>query len=96
MQDNVRRGMELLDTTRPGWRDKIDLTILDMNDTQCCIIGQLADDYYKSYEAILEPVLNEYRNLEEAAVAYGFQLDYFTDSPNYKELTEAWREALGT
>jgi hypothetical protein len=94
MDDNIKRGMELLDSTRPGWRNKIDLTLLDMNDSDFCIIGQLTGNYYDHYQDILGPVLHEYESVDQAAAAYGFQLDWI--GRNYIELTEDWREALGT
>lgn len=38
----VERGIQLLDSARPGWDEKIDVTRLDISSGTMCICGQLA------------------------------------------------------
>ena len=41
----VAKGMQFLDTVKPGWRGQIDLERLDMLHTRLCICGQLYGRY---------------------------------------------------
>lgn len=74
-KEAVDRGIKFLDYFHPGWKEKIDVDKLDMDDNECCILGQLYGDYC---ENPLE--FNQCYN-------YGFTGSR-TDMP---ELTKEWR-----
>ncbi len=44
---NVRNGTLLLDSTHPGWYNKVDLNSLKMNVCSRCVLGQLYEGYTK-------------------------------------------------
>ena len=41
----IKRGAKLLDVARPGWDKNINLEMLDMGDSEFCILGQLYGDF---------------------------------------------------
>ena len=45
VEERVRRGIELLDTKAPGWREKIDLKTLDVEGSCACVLGQVYGGY---------------------------------------------------
>jgi hypothetical protein len=49
LQARVARGITFMDETKPGWRENIDLTNLDMGDARMCIIGQTFRDQMDEY-----------------------------------------------
>lgn len=52
LQDRVKRGAALLDEKHPGWAEKIDKLLLDMNDCYDCVLGQLYGEYFDGREAL--------------------------------------------
>lgn len=44
LHSNVMRGVEYLDQLRPDWHREIDLLILNQNDWEYCVLGQLFGD----------------------------------------------------
>ena len=52
LKSKVKNGATFLDATVHGWYKKIDLEILEISSTCCCIIGQLFGDYCKGTEAL--------------------------------------------
>jgi hypothetical protein len=47
LSDNVDRGAALLDQQRPSWRDKVNVSTLDMSDGSWCVLGQAFGGYYE-------------------------------------------------
>jgi hypothetical protein len=41
IEAQVARGAAWLDQTKPGWEREIDLAVLDMVMTKCCVLGQV-------------------------------------------------------
>lgn len=76
----VNAGIQLLDTEKPGWREKIDLDNLDLGSCDICVLGQVFGNYYDGVE-----------KLKVDAYEYGFNT-----GGSFRELTAAWKEALGT
>jgi hypothetical protein len=72
----VDKGVALLDSIYPGWKEKIDLDRLEMAISDRCILGQLYGDFYKI--KIINP--------EE----YGFSC-YLTKNHCYFDLTDEWK-----
>lgn len=89
----VGRGVAFLDTEYPGWREKIDVDLLDIQLGNCCALGQL----YGSYRA------GEYKlRLNEVTAgrlgffakrAFDFK-SYILRYIEYFLLTRAWKRAL--
>ena len=48
MVTQVQRGMQVLDSHRPGWQDAVDLDDLDIGSGMYCILGQVYRDEYSS------------------------------------------------
>ena len=104
VQERVRRGAKLLDS-RPeltGWRDRIDLTTLDLGSASHCVLGQVyLDAATKEAAERGFPFYGcAYFHGEDAlglatyadVVAHGFNfVDYDDDLPI---LDEAWRTYL--
>lgn len=52
---DVAEAVELLDEYGPpGWREKVDVEILDMDDERRCVLGQLYDDYSTGHNELQE------------------------------------------
>jgi hypothetical protein len=47
--DRIATGVLFLDSTQPGWRDKIDILKLDLSEPRSCVLGQLFDGQGISY-----------------------------------------------
>lgn len=77
----VEDGAVILDQTRPGWVDRVNLTELDMAHCMRCVIGQLAGTYD---DGLVDLGLNDYD-----AYAYGF-----ATVESYPDLTEVWRDLI--
>lgn len=43
MEDTVIKSASFLDARFPGWERRIDLNVLNIWDSQLCVLGQLAD-----------------------------------------------------
>jgi hypothetical protein len=88
----VRNGAALLDATLPGWRKKIDLDLLDLNSTRCCILGQLF-----AHQASIAGFwygINVYYCFDKhgrTSNDFGFHIHYGFRS---RILTQCWRNAL--
>ena len=82
----VAAGAQWLDQHRPGWIDRIDLITLDVSDPECCVLGQLDDEWpveltdWHTAEAHGFFVIRERRRL------------YTEVDAEYAELTSAWHE----
>lgn len=83
MQDRIKRGLELLDTEARGWENEIDLTILDMGDSDVCILGQLYGTYRDGLEALTLSLSPEEAGFERVA-----------GESTYTELTQTWTEII--
>ena len=92
-EEQVARGIALLDQKVPGWRDWIDLDRLDMRSVLyepgegCgCILAQLYGDYDDGLYAL---------ELDDTPVEpYGFDTSGDRNKPGYAALTNAWKRAL--
>lgn len=84
--DAVARGVALLDEKVPGWRERIDLSELNVAGFYSCPLGQVGGDYEvgaKLVGLVVGP----------ATVEHGFYLG--EDVPGtFEELNAAWREAI--
>jgi hypothetical protein len=97
--ERVKRGAALLDKVRPGWRNTIDLSTLDLSSGCLCILGQVFKHYDCGLYAVWNIDMDKYDSLEEwtasdgfkTAIAHGFTIDYtrgFALAPSYKDYDE--------
>lgn len=47
-EDRVEAGMAWLDANRPGWEGRIDLGILDLQNSHCCVLGQATVGFWET------------------------------------------------
>lgn len=86
-RDRIARGAALLDEEMPGWAEKISLEILDINDSEMCILAQLYGSFYGGGEN-----LGLFTN--DKLVENGFFPEKMDDT-YYKNLkNEAWAEEI--
>jgi len=53
INEAVTRGVTLLDAKRPGWAQRIDVSILNIASSRMCIVGQLYDgDFSEGLEQL--------------------------------------------
>ena len=98
--ERAKRGAELMDKLRPGWANRINVQILDMNSCSRCILGQLYKDYFEGLKRTFGTEgFNPFSShLEEN---YGFLADYritggmsAKNTEYYELLAEAWKEEI--
>ena len=88
-------GAAFLDEHVPGWRTRIDLSTLDLESCENCILGQLFDDFMFGLEHL------GLVNLPGEATRLGFDIivrrqDRIIDALNYgRALQAAWERQLG-
>jgi len=87
-EQQIARGMALLDERRPGWREEIDPGSLDLEDDSMCVLGQLygVDDFIDGLDAV---GLSMYQPIE-----HGFDIGNDDLPELYAVLTAEWRQAL--
>lgn len=88
-EEEVKRGIALLNQKNPGWREKVDLETLNMLKVAGCTLGQVYKDYY---EGLIELGLTD---TDDSAVQYGFQMPgveagFGVEDEDYDELTATW------
>lgn len=88
IQDRVAKGATMLDRWSPGWRDKIDREILDINHPFKCILGQTYGVYS---EGCLALGISPTPHVEGNSFSYGLDGASFAEGA---ELTEEWKKVL--
>lgn len=99
--ESVKRGADLLDWKRPGWRDEINRARLNMADGYHSILGQLFGDDDTGLDALLFIDVNRYQGYGEwhesshfiTVLTYGFTIDMIAaedDDAEWLALQEAW------
>lgn len=78
----VAAGIKKLDADKPGWRDLIDVQTLDLESCSVCVLGQVFGDYHDGRAQL------------DISSAVAYQMGFNTEG-SFRELTEAWKEALG-
>src|SRR5437868_296234 len=99
--EKVLRGAALLDREHPGWRDKIDLALLDLSDRCSCILGQIFAFYEEGISALWGIDTCQFRSDEwiaspayQTVVAHGFSIDLPYQYHKWRALQEAWTAEL--
>jgi hypothetical protein len=87
--ERVARGAALLDGKLPGWDERIDLAVLDLETCTLCVLGQVfasaaAQSGFAGYGVGL-------RALDVAGFPYGFTA---AEGETWAELTAEWRRVI--
>lgn len=83
----VKNGMTFLDSARPGWDRRVDLTRLDLKDERFCVVGQL-DGLYDRSDLV--------DHITSSDVGRGFTLQQMMWFPTeWAALTAEWRTQIG-
>lgn len=92
IRQRIRDGAEWLDQHRPGWHSQLDMVEFDMNDLDCCILGQL----YPKWDGPGVPT--EVGKMKLADLdKLGFWVlpgTWEYGSPTYAQLTVEWRQLI--
>jgi hypothetical protein len=89
-EEEVRRGIALLDEHADGWRSKFNPDTLDMSRADVCTLGQVRGSYVEGLEwlsdvsGVVEGVA-----LVKLAAAHGFSLHGLPGS--YMDLDDTWK-----
>ncbi len=89
LTEAVKRGVVLLDSKIKDWRSKINLTWLDMNSSDTCILGQIYGSYYAGCEALGLSRPDTDQGVIDT-INYGFTID---NRVSNRPLTYIWRDA---
>lgn len=94
----VQRGVELLDRKRPNWRERINLSHLDMSSLHNCVLGQLTGFVF-SDEA--DRIMEGEGQSGYIRSKHGFDIPCkkaegmrMSDVEEYAVLDEEWRKAI--
>lgn len=90
----VDRGIRRLDERIPNWREKINLTALDLASSHWCVLGQVeGHSFYKGMELLFGDAYTKAPTYQQSRLAarYGFDVDPVLD---YDSLQEVWEERL--
>lgn len=95
METRVARGILWLDYMHVGWRDKVDLDVLDITDSHGCILGQVFG-YYS--DALTDEIHGDYETADDMARSMGFDImpsEFRADHKKYyAQLEQLWADAL--
>lgn len=92
LEARVQRGIALLDSARPAWREDIDTEILNVGDLTRCPLGQLFGDYCNGISA-LDSIMRARGEDAILPCEYGFEHEEWVGI-TYEDLTGAWHWAL--
>jgi len=90
----VARGVALLDELGPdGWRDRVDLSTLNLMSTEDCVLGQVygTDDDPEGWY-LGEDALNIHSGV--SAARYGFDVPYRFGETAVRLVEDEWRRVL--
>ena len=95
-EGNVQRGAALLDEQSPGWRSKVNVTSLDINSIENCVLGKIYGNYNRgTYNLRIQFAAEQF-----GFVTGGFEfeelmsLDYRLWMRYSAYLERAWKRAL--
>lgn len=100
LKDKVDRGVQFLDAVVADWRNRIDLSELDLGDPAHCVLGQVFgddDDPVRSGWAEGSARLDEFEQdnsllsgdtYDDTCILYGFDIDY--GDLTYLDLQSEW------
>ena len=96
-QEQIANGVKLLDAKVPNWETEIDLHILNLQQFDRCVLGQLGHNRNTDFYGMKEKL-----GLDDsfsASMEHGFLVDHdYVISPfaEYKLLTIEWKNLIRT
>lgn len=93
----VRRGIKLLNQQVPNWWQAVRLDSLDMMSADRCVLGQLATAHdwdRSSFNPYGTGATRLGLTMGEDCRRYGFDTLEFGSTPEYRWLTERWRQEI--
>lgn len=98
VRDRVQRGASYLDEVDPGWHRRVNADVLELEDGQHCVLGQLHGEFRLGLGRSRVLTLSSAPRASLSPVAYGFKCvegvsEKWKDR-DYELLTKAWREAV--
>lgn len=101
LREAVTRGATWLDQAWPGWHNQIDTGILDMNNSERCVLGQLSsidDQWYRGHvRGQMSDMDPEHGFYTEFELPVDDQDDSYTDQDTaLAELAECWLAEITT
>lgn len=90
---NVAAGIDYLDMTEPGWRDRINWESLNLESHCNCILGQLYGDYYGATQKLDMDIHEAAERGFNVSIGFLFETDHDMDALEdaYTELTKEWK-----
>src|SRR3954469_19777861 len=85
-EQRVERGAARLDNHKPGWRDRIDVDQLEVNDPYKCPVGQAYGDFHAGLVMLGHDAI-------ENCINDGFY-EALGQTRDYPRLTAAWKAYL--
>lgn len=80
------RGAAFMDRTRPGWEQDVDLSALNIGDSERCVLGQRYSEYAAGTVVLNISMRQQYR--------YGFIATKKGGCAEYPDLTQAWANEI--
>lgn len=92
----VAAGAAYFDEIVPGWRDRVNVAILDINSPRYCVAGQIYGDYPGAYGYGYDYWADEIRAAIGDETTYGLNAGRDDDGVfvGTATLTDAWKELL--
>lgn len=88
-EKQIQNGVEFLNKNFPHWICSVDISQLNMIDTEFCILGQSCEDYYET--------TRKFNLSEDDECNLGFNLptreddNWELDDERYERLTHEWK-----
>lgn len=96
-REAVSNGAALLDARVPGWRDRVDVTTLNLGSCEHCTLGQLFGDYDAGRRFLELDDVPESNNARAALYGFSLPLDdvFYDDRPAHWDALRLawWKEA---
>lgn len=94
--DRVADGAAWLDLHQPGWTALVDVDLLQLDDPEECVLGQVFGDYRRVDLLTLgEAIEYGFESFEVFDVEPGGGADYQALDADYDALEDAWQDLIG-
>lgn len=91
LRARIEKGVKLLDKKvgRKKWLKKIDLSILDLADSDICICGQIFSSFWNAVSTDGELGFTQEQSMNDEDITYGFNL-FASENNLFDTLTNLW------
>lgn len=95
-EQQISRGIALLDEKVPDWRYRINTSELNLSRFNQCVLGQVFGHYSKGLDSFTDTYLSEFSELsaQEARVKFSRDYGFESDVDHYGIITDEWLKAL--